>query len=396
MNRLSRIKIGGFRRLLDVELPMQPLSVLIGANGVGKTSILDVFSLLAASAEGKLNSRINELGGMSSILTYDLAQNLTLAVATEPGEGLQLLYSLNIAPAGPFYAIESESLKEKRESLEVVGSASIRVGVNDTHVAAQDGVIVYWDNGKRVEKRESVSPTWEHSFRETALSQVPRNLRVPGEFRSFLASSTFYHLLEVGPRAPVRLPQSMRPAELPGADGEDLLSCLYYMRETNRPRFEAIEDTLRVAFPGFDRLEFPPVAAGTISMTWRDAHFSKPIYPHQFSEGMLRFLWLAALLASPGLPAITLIDEPEVSLHPELLNLLAELMREASQRTQLIVATHSDRFVGFLKPSELVVMDIDEKGLAKMTRADQLDLQQWLVDYSLDEVWRMGLMGGRA
>ena len=87
---------------------------------------------------------------------------------------------------------------------------------------------------------------------------------------------------------------------------------------------------------------------------------------------------------SPGLPKVTLIDEPEVSLHPEMLRLLADLMREASERTQLIVATHSDRLVGFLNPDELVVCDHDEKGNMTTKRADELDLAAWMEDYTLD------------
>src|SRR5258708_31971715 len=83
----------------------------------------------------------------------------------------------------------------------------------------------------------------------------------PEDFRRRLASSTFYHVLNVDPRSPVRLPQSMGPAALPGRNGEDLVSCLFYLRETDRNRFEAIEDSLRVAFPPFERLHFPPVAA---------------------------------------------------------------------------------------------------------------------------------------
>ena len=91
-----------------------------------------------------------------------------------------------------------------------------------------------------------------------------------------------------------------------------------------------------------------------------------------------------------------MIDEPEVSLHPELLSFLADLMREASRRTQLIVATHSDRFIRFLKPDEVVVMDIDDEGCTTATWADSMDLDEWLTEYSLDEVWRMGRMGGRS
>jgi predicted ATPase len=221
--------------------------------------------------------------------------------------------------------------------------------------------------------------------------------RKPESFRHLLASSTeIYHALDVSNRAPVRLPQSMQPARTPGIDGEDLLSCLYVMRETERERFDAVEDALRAAFPTFRRIELPPVAAGSLTLAWRDSRFSKPIFPHQLSEGTLRFLWLVTLLQSTDLPAVTLIDEPEVSLHPEMLQLLAELMREASSRTQLIVATHSDRFVKFLQPDELVVCDLDDEGGTLVRRASEFDLEQWMKDYSLDQLWSMGRIGGRS
>jgi predicted ATPase len=182
----------------------------------------------------------------------------------------------------------------------------------------------------------------------------------------------------------------------PGADGEDLVPLLYSLREGDKYRFEAIVDALRAAFPTFEELNFPPVAAGTLAMTWKDSSFSKPLFMHELSEGTLRFLWLVALLQSPSLSTITMIDEPEVSLHPELLSLLADLMREASTRTQLIVATHSDRLIRFLRADEDLVMDSNEAGFTQATWADEMDLDKWLVDYTLDEVWRMGRMGARS
>ncbi len=130
-------------------------------------------------------------------------------------------------------------------------------------------------------------------------------------------------------------------------------------------------------------------------MAWKDSRFTTPLYMNQMSEGTLRFLWLATLLQSPGLAAVTLLDEPEVSLHPELLKLLAELLREASTRTQLIVATHADRLIRFLEPREVVTLDLADDGTALAAWADQLDLDEWLTEYTLDELWRLNRMGAR-
>jgi predicted ATPase len=384
-NRLSSFKaisVKRFRRLCDVELGLRPLTVLIGANGIGKTSLLDVFSLLASSAQGSLNKAISDLSGLRALITYDREEDLALGISMGVPGHEPLEYLLRLTPQGASYLIEEEILSQQRYYQPPPFK----------HIDSHGSDVRYFE----VEQRSLVRPNWEHNPLETSLSQVPKMYREPEDFRRKLASCTFYHVLDVEPRSPVRLPQPMRPASLPGKDGEDLVSCLFDLRETDRDRFEAIEDSLRAAFPAFERLDFPPVAAGTLAMTWRDRNLSKPLYMHQLSEGMLRFLWLATLLASPGLTALTLLDEPEVSLHPELLSLLAGLLREAANRTQLIVATHSDRLVRFLKPAEVVVIDSTEEGMARLTWADRLDLDEWLNEYTLDEVWRMGRMGGRA
>lgn len=209
-----------------------------------------------------------------------------------------------------------------------------------------------------------------------------------------LASLAVFHAVDVSARAAVRQPQPMQPASLPGRDGEYLYSFLYHLRETDRDRFEAIEDSLRAAFPTFERIDLPPVGAGQLSLAWRDRGFRQPLHAHQLSEGTLRFLWLVTLLHSPELPSVTLIDDPEVSLHPGMLRLLADLMHEASARTQLVVATHSDRFVRSLNPAELLVCDLDEEGRTVIQRADTLGLGEWMDSYTLDQLWSMGRLGG--
>jgi predicted ATPase len=380
--RMNRVKIKGFRRLYDIDLKMRPLMVMIGANGVGKTSLLDAFSLLSASAAGNLNAKLNSMGGVADILTIDLGQEVSLSIDKDVPGHEPLKYDLHLAPKGPSYAISLETLTQARR------------GYTEPfmHIQSLYDDIRYYE----IDEGKLVRPIWDHNPMETSLSQVPKMFRQPEEMRRILSSATQYHVLDVRERAPVKLPQQMRPAELPGEDGQDLVPFLYYLRENDPERYEIIVDTLQSAFAGFESLKFPPVAAGMLAMTWKDKQFKKPTYMHQLSEGTLRFLWLAALLQSPGLSTITMIDEPEVSLHPELLSILADLMREASQRTQLIVATHSDRLVRFLKPEEVVVMDIMDDGCAGAVWADACDLDEWLSEYSLDEVWRMGRMGGRS
>ncbi len=381
MDRFENISVKGFRRLQNIEFEMRNLIVMIGANGSGKTSFLDVLSVLAASARGNLHNILQLKGGLNEILTRGKARELEIAVSMKVPERQPLKYSLTLSPKGLSYEIKEETLTQQsdlnaREPFKYIES---------------DGLdIKYFSQ----EDRKLLRPNWEHNPLETSLSQVPKMYREPENLRKSLASCTYYGSLDVSEKSPIRLPQAMRPAKLPGASGEDLVSCLYDLRESDRDRFEMVENILSAAFPDFERLNFPPVAAGTISMTWTDRNFPQPIYVHELSEGTLRFLWLVTLLQSQSLTTITLIDEPEVSLHPELLRHLVYLMREASKHTQLIVATHSDRLIGFLEPREVLICDIEE-GEAKMTWADTLKLDKWLEDYSLDQVWAMNVMGGR-
>ncbi len=381
----EHIRIEGYRRLANVDLALKPLNVVIGGNGSGKTSLLEVMSLLSASASGKLSDAFSALGGYNAVrtnLTAWTSQAINFSLRQPSRSAMPLEYEIYIRPKGVDYSISEECLFQDR------GQTNPFV-----HLRSSGGNVQYFDS---IQEQKLVRPTWDMNPSESALSQVPRMFAEPEQFRRDLASSTHYHVLNVSPQSPVRLPQPMRTATLPGKDGEDLVSCLYVIRETDSDRFELIQDTLRAGFPNFERLNFPPVAAGTLAMTWKDKTSVQPFYMHQLSEGTLRFLWLVTLLHSPGLTAVTMIDEPEVSLHPELLSLLAHLFREASSRTQLIVATHADRLVRFLKPEEIVIADLGDDGATSFTWGDKFDLEDWLTEYSLDQLWQMGQIGGRS
>ncbi len=380
--KIKSIKIEGFRRLEIFDFDMRPVMALIGANGVGKTSFMDALSLLAASARGSLNQHLGDLGGIASVATQGRVREIVLNVVTDNPSYEPPEYRLKLEAQGPGYGILEETLLQ----------ATPDQPLPFKHIDRQHNAIRFSNPATH---RLEV-PDWEFDSSESALSQVPRMYRQCEQLRRILSSATHYHALDVGKNAPVKLPQQMRPVSLPGSNGEDLFPFLYNLRELDRPKYEAVEDSLKAAFPGFEFLGFPVVSAGVISMTWKERAFNGPFFMNQLSEGTLRFLWLVSLLQSPSLPTVTMIDEPEVSLHPELLGLLADLLREASDRTQIIVATHSDRLVRFLEPHEVAVMDIDESGASAIRWGDNLDLEEWLADYSLDEVWQMGLMGGRA
>jgi predicted ATPase len=350
--------------------------VLIGANGAGKSAFLEVFTLLRAMAREGLADALVERGGIKDVLFAGGAESLTICVTTQSEETGELEYSLELASSGVGYVVKEERLAQARQQ-----AAEPQVYL-ENHL----GRCHYFD--PRGEKELGMKGL------ETALAQVPRTLAAAEGLRRTLQDVRLYHGLDVSMRAPVRLPQTLQPVALPGPNGEDLYAALYTLRDSDEDTYKRIQEALRAAFPGFRKLELPLVGSGQATLRWYQSGLEKPFYPNQLSEGMLRFLWLSTLLLSPRLPAITLIDEPEVSLHPELLMILAGLIQEAAEHTLLIVATHADRLLRWLEPQQIVVVD-REDGRTRLTWADTLDLGEWLKKYTLDELWLMGELGGR-
>ena len=155
-----------------MQLELRLLSVLIGTNGIGKTSVLDVFSLLASSAQGSLNVALSEVGGLSALITCDHAEELALGISMEIEKDSQMQrYELRIRQRGPSHIIEREVLHQEHGSIEY---NSI-----DSHAAD----IRYHENG------QLVRPTWDHNPLETSLAQVPKVFLWPEDVRRKLASS---------------------------------------------------------------------------------------------------------------------------------------------------------------------------------------------------------------
>lgn len=121
----------------------------------------------------------------------------------------------------------------------------------------------------------------------------------------------------------------------------------------------------------------------------------KELWPNQLSDGTIRLLWLFTILLTVPDDGIVLIDEPEISLHPQWLMLLVSVMRKTAARTNVIVATQSAEFVRWVQPEELIIADLDEQGATFRRASDRKDLNEWLKDFSLSELWAMGELGGR-
>ncbi len=135
------------------------------------------------------------------------------------------------------------------------------------------------------------------------------------------------------------------------------------------------------------------VYAGAVQIFVREKSMVQPLPATRLSDGTLHYLFLMALLLDPNPPLLLCLEEPEIGLHPDILPAVAEMLVEASQRTQLIVTTHSDALISALPPEAVLVCERDASG-SRLRRLDPGKLKNWLKEYALGDLWRMGEIGG--
>jgi len=205
-----------------------------------------------------------------------------------------------------------------------------------------------------------------------------------------------YHFHDTGPQAPVMGLCNMVHAEQLRSDAGNLAAFLWALRrqEETIAYYNRIVKTIRLVAPYFGDFVFKEISPGQTQLLWKERFSDLEFYPYQFSDGTLRFICLATLLLQPNPPGTIIIDEPELGLHPYALATLAGLLRQASEATQIIVSTQSRPLVDQLSPQDLLIADRIE-GETTLKHPDPKELENWLREYSLGELWDKNVLGGR-
>ena len=177
-------------------------------------------------------------------------------------------------------------------------------------------------------------------------------------------------------------------------DASNLAAFLMRLKVAEPQYYDRILKTIRLVAPFFGDFELKEVSPGQTQLLWKEQYSDLIFYPHQLSDGTIRFICLVALLLQPKPPSTIIIDEPELGLHPYAIEMLAGLLREAASKCQLIVSTQSRHLVDEFTPEDLIVVDRKD-GETIFTRPDSRALKDWLDDYSLGELWGKNVLGGR-
>lgn len=351
---LSTLAIAGYRSLRDVVVPLQGLTLVTGPNGSGKSSLYRALRLLAETAQGRLVPTLAREGGLQSTLWAGPEMfSRSMLSGEQPVQGTRrnkvISLRLGFASDDFGYAIDL--------GLPAPGSSSFthdpqikRECVWSGDVLRPSTLLVDRRNGyvrARGEGSSWIDLTQHLSSFDSMMTHCadPRNTPELLLLRESIRGWRFYDQLRTDAAAPARLPQVGTHTPVLSSDGADFAAALCTILEIGDA--DAVEEAVTDAFPG-----------ARVSVSGNDAWFDvemqqhgllRPLKSAELSDGTLRYLlWIAALL-TPRPPALMVLNEPETSLHPDLLPALARLIVRTAERSQVLVVSHAARLIDALQ-----------------------------------------------
>ncbi|WP_171818234.1 AAA family ATPase [Pyxidicoccus fallax] len=337
MTPITRLEVAGYRSVRKLSLELGPVNVIVGPNGSGKTNLYRALYLLVAAAEGRLARTLADEGGTPSVLwagPRDGKKPVRMTIGVEMGDlayelscGTVPHYNDPLAPEPDPFRLDPE-VKEEHLWAFSGGRKVVLMERKDRTAFLRDA------EGTRV-----TFPT-ELWSAESVMDQLAEPHRFPrlSEVQRTLHAWRFYHHFRTDPDAAMRHPQVGVRTPVLSHDGSDLAAALLTVREIGDRR--ALEQGLEEAFPGSE-LEVRSLE-GRFSLYLHMPGLTRPMSAAELSDGTLRYLCLLAALLSPRPPPFLALNEPETSLHPDLLEPLGRLILRAAKHSQVWVTTHAE------------------------------------------------------
>ena len=371
---------------------LRDLNVLIGPNGSGKSNLIEALELLSATPRD-FAATVRDGGGPAEWLWKG-------GEAIGPAEIEAVLENGTPTDRPLRYRLRFTAVQSR---VEVVDEA-VEEAERDPHRPYATDVFFYY----RFQQGHPVINVLDHSTGGSIERRLQREDLLPDQSvlaqrkdpeqypevtwtgRRLGAIHTFREWT-FGRYVPLRQPQ---PADLPEdrllPDSRNLALVLNQIEHAGEVRLNQL---LRQFFPRFERMS-TRISGGAVQFYLHESGFRAPIPATRLSDGTIRFIAILATLLSPSPPPLVCIEEPELGLHPDAVALLADLLVDASERTQLVVTTHSDALVSALtnQPDAIVACERPGAGTV-LRRLDPERLASWLADYGLGDLWRMGELG---
>lgn len=355
--QLSRLVLRGYKSIAECDIDLGAINILIGANGAGKSNLISLFKMIPNMLSENLQIYVGRQGGPDALLHFGRKKTQFLEI--------ELYFGYN--------------------------------GYLCTLEPTQDNRLIFtkeafWWNLGGGREQPLGAGHFESRAKEGTKTQIDRYV-VPA-----IESWRLYHFHDTSDSALVKQIHNINDYTYLRQDGSNLAAFLNFLRHSNPNRYQQIVKTIQLVAPFFGDFFLRPTSENKekIKLEWTQKGEDIPLSASQLSDGTLRFICLATVLLQPDeiKPATIIIDEPELGLHPYAIVVLASLIKAASKTNQVFISTQSVELLDEFDVEDIIVADMKDNK-SHLQRLDNEKLKPWLEQYSLGEMWKKNILGGR-
>lgn len=364
--RLREITIRGYKSIAfnrPVTLKFGNVNILLGANGAGKSNIISFFRMLSYMMSKSFGKYVEISGTSNALLHYGAKRTPTLSgeLKFENAESIDT-YRFSLANAMP-----------------------------DRLIITEERIVCHRQGEKKLDEI-----ILESGFKESALAESSHPAAI--SIFQLLSYCKVYQFHDSSAEGPLRQACPVDTANYLQSHGNNLPSFLLFLRRNYKHSYERIVDYVRDVVPQFQDFYLEP-ANQFVSLRWLDNSATDYRFnAYQFSDGSIRFIALATLLLQPPqtMPKVIILDEPELGLHPYAIAQMAEMIKDASLHTQIIIATQSKDLVDHFDIDNISVIEMDKENQStSVTHLSEEEYHFWLQQYTVSELWDKNIIGGR-
>lgn len=359
MAKVDKITIQGYKSIKSLEnFELKSLNILIGANGVGKSNFISAFKLL----NEMYNKRLQ-------LYTQSKSPDNLLYFGRKHTEKIYFQFKFGL----------------NAYSFTLIPTAENKLFIKDEKASFNGPYF-----GDRI---EMIGENLEEARIGEVEKYISYKPMIP--YLKSINSWKIYHFHDTSDTSKMKGKSASIDNLIFKQDAQNLAPYLKMLKDKFKEHYEQIITTIQIVAPFFGG--FVLRDDEYIQLEWFDkTDPDTPFKAHYLSDGTLRFIALATLLLQPFelMPDTLIIDEPELGLHPFALCVLSELIKRASKEKQIIISSQSVELINYFEPQDIVVVD-RENNQSTFKRLEAKDLQVWLEDYSLGEIWNKNLIGGR-
>lgn len=347
---MDKIVINGYKSIKSASVDLRNINLLIGANGSGKSNFLSLFNFIGWAYSQRLGWYVAMQGGVDKFLFQGrkITDHIDVTFVQGPN-----LYSVSLAESDGRFIVEHEKLSYKSDVFDIA------------------------------------------SYREELSIKDYNGLRRGDYIKEYMSQIKVFHFHDTGLKSPfAKENHVINDSYVLYPQGDNIASLLYRIKNEDSIAYKRIIKVIQSVAPYFQDFYFQPSPADMIRLQWQD-RYSQNIYgPADFSDGTIRFIAMVVLFLQPVLPKVIVIDEPELGLHPFAIQKLSGLIKVAAQKgTQIIIATQDADLISNFDPEDVLTVNQNEDGTS-ITRLNRAQLENWLVDYSLGDLWKQNIMKG--